>query len=149
MSKERLTFITLSLYLILAGFFSLFPAASPFTAVLQILALAAGILILITFPGIASNIGWQLAGTFFVLRGLELFGIIRFQGIGMLLSLLALISGILFLIRIGSIKTHVGFFLFSVWLVLVGVVGLFELGRISLAVAVLSIASGVLMILDV
>jgi hypothetical protein len=43
----------------------------------------------------------------------------------------------------------VGFFLFRFWLVLVGVVGLFELGRISLAVAVLSIASGVLMILDV
>ena len=148
MKKERLTFIILGLYLILAGFFSLFPAVGPFTVVLQILALAAGILILIASPGIASNIGWKLTGTFFVLRGLDLFGVVRFQGIGMLLSVLALISGVLFVIHTRDIKSRVGFFLFSIWLVLIGLAGLFAFGRFSLVTAVLAIASGVLMILD-
>ena len=66
----------------------------------------------------------------------------------MLLSVLALISGVLFVIHTRDIKSRVGFFLFSIWLVLIGLAGLFAFGRFSLVTAVLAIASGVLMILD-
>jgi len=148
MEKERLTTIILSLYLILSGVISLFSGVGYFNTVLLILSLAAGILILITTPRIATSIGWQLAGTYFILIGLELFGVIRFQGIQILLSVLALLSGILFLVHTARIKHRVGFFLFCIWLVLVGLMGLIGLAGISLVVSVLAVAAGVLMLLD-
>ena len=148
MINKRLTYIILGIFLILSGLASLISGMGALGIVIAIFALAAGVLILITGPGISYRIGWVLAAIYLILLGL--LGIIDFSfaGMGIVMAVLALVAGVLLLIRAPKLQHHIGFLLFCIWLILVGLIGLIGLNQLGTAVAIIAIASGVLMILN-
>lgn len=148
MSKERLTYVVLGLFLILSGLTAFIPGMGAFGIVMAILALAAGVLILIAKPGISSSAGWIVAAVYFILLGLQALLSFGFSWQGILLGLLALVAGIVLVVKAPAFQKHIGFFLFVVWLLLNGVMSLFGLGVLSTVTAVVAIVSGVLMLLN-
>ena len=148
MLSKRSTYIVLGIYLILTGLLNFIPGLSALTIVAAILALAVGILILITSPGISKRLGWILAAIYLILSGLT--GIVNFSfsGMGIVMAVLAIAGGIVLLIGWPGFRHHIGFILFCVWLILVGLIGLVSLANLSLAFAIVAIASGILMIIN-
>jgi hypothetical protein len=148
MSKERLSYVVLGIFLILSGLVSLVSGLGSLGIVVSILALAAGVLILIFRPGISIFTGWILAAIYLILLGLT--GIINFgfAGMGTVMAILAIAAGIVLAIRWPGFRHHIGFLLFCVWLILLGLMGLIGLGGFGVIVAIVAIASGVLMILN-
>ncbi len=147
MITKNVTFLLLGAFLILVGLAGFIPGIGALGIVIAILALAAGILILFQTPGISYSVGWILAAVYLVLRGLN--GIIdfTFTGLDVVLAVLALGGGILLLIRMPKIASNIGFFLFCVWLLLVGLVSLVTIGDISIVIDLVAIAAGVLLII--
>ena len=145
---KKLTHILLGAFLILSGLIGIIPGLGNLGLVIAILQVAAGILILIYTPGISHRIGWTLAAAFLIVDGLA--GIIGFSFTGMdiILALLALIAGILLLVRMPKIKKNIGYLLFFLWLTLIGVIRLVGLGGLGLVLAILALAAGILLILD-
>ncbi len=149
MSRERLTYIILGLFLILSGLTALISGLGGIGIIIQILALAAGILILISSPGISYSIGWVVTAIYLIIRGLAGLLDFSFNGMGTIMAILALAAGVLLLIRFPGFRHHIGFTLFCAWLILVGITGLLSIGgAVSTIIAILAIASGVLMILN-
>jgi hypothetical protein len=146
--NKRITYVVLGVFLILTGLMSFIPGLAELGFVAAILALIAGALILFSRPGISNTIAWVLAALYLILLGLKDISGLSFQGMDTVIAILALAAGILFLIRAPRFKHHIGFFLFCVWLFLVGLMGLFGLGQLSLVVSIVAAASGLLMILN-
>jgi len=148
MLTKKLTFIILAIFLILTGLASFVSALSGLDILIAILALAAGILILVKSPGISFAYGWIAAAVYLILRGL--LGIVSFSfpGLGTVMAILALAAGILLLIKFPGVKNHIGFLLFCGWLLLVGLSGLISLGNLGIIVSLVAIASGILLLLD-
>ena len=149
MSKKKITIVVLGAFLILAGLAGLIGGLGSFGVVIPILALAAGILLLLFTPGISINIGWILAAAYVILYGLN--GIINlsFTGLDLIMNILALVAGILLLIRMPKIRKNIGFLLFFIWLILVGLIGLIGLGLLGLILPIVAIGAGILMVLGV
>lgn len=148
MFSERITYIFLGIFLILTGLMSLITGLGALGIVAALLALAAGILILITTPGISNHIGWILAAIYLIILGLMGLVNFSFSGMSTIMAILAIAAGVMLLIGWPGFKHHVGFILFCVWLILVGLTRLVNLGGIGTITAIIAIASGVLMILD-
>lgn len=148
MKLKRITYIVLGAFLILSGLVSLLSGLRGMGVIIAILAVAAGILILMSSPGISHSIGWMLAAIYLITLGLIVLLGFSFSGIGIIMAILALAAGFLLLLRAPSIKKYLGFFLFCVWLILVGLLGLINGGDIGLVVAIIAVASGVLLILN-
>lgn len=147
MSKKRLTYIVLSIFLILTGLSAFLPGLGSLGMVISILAIAAGVLILISMPGGARSIGWILAAIYLIARGLIGLVGFRFNGIDVVMAVLALAAGILLLLRARNVFSKLGFFLFCVWLILVGLAYFISFGDLSILIPIAAIASGVLMLL--
>lgn len=149
MSRKKLTIIVLGAFLILVGLAGLIGGLGGLGLAIAILALAAGILILVFTPGISMNIGWILAAAYLILYGLN--GIIGFSftGLDLIMNILALAAGFLLLIRMPKIRNNIGYLLFFIWLILVGLIGLVGLGSLGVIVPIVALAAGILMILGV
>jgi len=148
MNKKRLTYIILSVFLILSGLVSFMAGFRAMSTIIAILAIAAGVLILVSSPGTSNYLGWLLAAIYLILLGLSAFVNIKFSGMGTVMAVLALVAGILLLVRAPNIRKHLGFLLFCVWLILVGLTGLVSLGGFGVFISIVAIISGILMILN-
>jgi hypothetical protein len=148
MGLKKMVFIVLGAYLILSGLLGLFAGLGQLGIIVAILAIAAGVLIIVSTPGISNFVGWILAAAYLILLGLmEVIGF-SFSGIGLVMAILALVAGVLLLIKMPKIASNIGFFLFCVWLILVGISGLINLGQLGEIISLVAIISGILMILD-
>jgi hypothetical protein len=148
MSKERLTYVVLGIFLILSGLVGFISGLGDIGIVISILAIASGILILVSSPGISIFIGWIIAAIYLILRGLISITDFSFGGSGTVMAILALAAGVILLIRAPGFRHHVGFLLFCVWLILVGLTSLVSLGDLGVVINIIAIASGVLVILN-
>jgi hypothetical protein len=148
MGLKKMVFIVLGAYLILSGLLGLFAGLGQLGIIVAILAIAAGVLIIVSTPGISNFVGWILAAAYLILLGLmEVIGF-SFSGIGLVMAIVALVAGVLLLIKMPKIASNIGFFLFCVWLILVGISGLINLGQLGEIISLVAIISGILMILD-
>lgn len=148
MSKERWTYVVLSIFLILSGLTAFLPTVGFLGIIMAVLAIAAGVLIFITKPKVSNTTGWILAAVYFILMGLK--GLFSF-GLawdGIVLGIMALIAAILMLLKWPGFKKHIGFVLFILWLILTGLMGIFGLGMLSVVTAIVALASGLFMLLD-
>ena len=148
MNKKKLTIIVLGAFLILSGLVGLIPGLGNLGLLIGVLALAAGILLLIYTPGISIRTGWGLAAAYLILDGLVSVLSFSFSGLGTIMAILALAAGFLLLVRMPKIKNNIGYLLFFIWLILVGLMGLVGLGTLSTIVPILAIAAGILLILN-
>ena len=148
MSKERLMYVVLGIFLILAGLAVFIPGLSALGIVIAVLALIAGILILVAKPGISVFAGWVLAAIYLILVGLTALVNLGFSWLGMVMAILALVAGIVLVIKWAGFKKHLGFLLFILWLILTGLAGLLGLGSLGTVIAIVAVASGILMILN-
>lgn len=141
-------YVLLGVFLVLAGLVAIVPSLGALDIVIAVLALIVGILIFVTHPDISIFTGWALAGVYFILIGLQ--GVINFgfSSAGIIRSILALAAGVVLLVGWPKFSHHIGFFLFALWLVLVGLTGLVGLAGFGIVTAVVAIASGVLLILN-
>ena len=148
MFSERLTYIVLGIFLVLTGLMSFISGVSALSVIIAILALAAGILILVTTPGVSNNIGWVMTAIYLIVLGL--IGLINFSfsGLSTIMAILSIAAGVILLIGWPGFSHHVGFILFCAWLILVGLTQLVSLGNFSNVTAIQAIVSGVLVILD-
>ncbi len=144
--NKRITYVVLGLFLIITGLMNFIPGLADFGVIAAVLALVAGVLVLFSRPGLSNFIGWILAGIYLLALGLKDVAGLSFQGLEVIMAILALASGVLFLIRAPRFKYHIGFLLFCIWLLLVGLMGLFGLGKFGVIAAVVAVVSGVLMI---
>jgi hypothetical protein len=146
---KRITMIVLGAFLILSGLVGLVSGLGNLGLVIDILALAAGVLILVYTPGISYRAGWFLAATYLIIIGLA--GMIGFSfgGMDIVLAILALAAGIVLLVRMPKIRKNIGYLLFFIWLILVGLTGLVGLGALGILVSIVALAAGILLILDV
>ncbi len=149
MSKKKLTIIVLGAFLILVGLVELVGGLGGLGLVTAILAVAAGVLVLLFSPGVSTGIGWTLAGIYLVARGLISILSLSFSGLGIVMAVLALAAGILLLIRMPKVKNNIGYLLFFVWLLLVGLMGLVSLGQLGTVVDIVALAAGLLLILGI
>lgn len=149
MSKKKLTTIVLGAFLILSGLVGFIAGLGQLGVIIAILAVAAGILILVYTPGVSNRMGWILAGIYLILRGLISILDFSFPSMGLVMAILALAAGVLLLIRMPKIKGNAGNLLFFIWLVLVGLMGLVSLGQLGIVRDIVALAAGILLILDV
>ena len=148
MSKERLMYIVLGLFLILSGLAVFIPGLSALGVVIAVLALVAGVLILVAKPDISIFAGWVLAAVYLMLVGLSGLVSLGFSWLGTIMAILALVAGIVLVLKWGGFRKHIGFLLFIVWLILTGLAGLLGLGGLGTVIAIAAVASGFLMILN-
>jgi hypothetical protein len=149
MSKKKITVIVLGSFLILSGLAGLVGGLGGLGVVIAILALAAGVLLLVFTPGISINIGWILAASYMILRGLVGIISLSFTGMNLIMNLLALTAGILLLIRMPKIRKNIGYLLFFIWLILVGLIGLVGFGPLGVIVHIVALAGGIVIILSI
>jgi hypothetical protein len=146
MNKRKLTAIVLGAFLILTGLAGLISGLGGLGLVTAILAVAAGVLILAYTPGVSFRIGWLLAAIYLIVYGLASILSFSFSGMGTVLAILALAAGVLLLIRMGKVNARIGYLLFFIWLILVGLAGLVSLGSLGIVINILALAAGILII---
>lgn len=148
MFSERTTYVVLGIFLILTGLMSFISGLGASSILAAILSLSAGILILVKTPGISKNIGWILAGIYLIMLGVNGLIDFSFSGMSIIMAVLAIAAGVVLLIGWRGFSHHVGFILFCVWLILMGLARLVSFGNFSMITAIIAIASGILMILN-
>ena len=148
MSKKKLTIVVLGAFLILSGLAGLIAGIGNLGVIIAILAVAAGVLILMYAPGVSYRIGWTVAAVYLIAEGLTSILDVGFTGMGLVMAILALAAGVLLLIRMPKIKRNVGYLLFFIWLILVGLAGLDVLGQLGMVIAIVALAAGILLIMD-
>lgn len=148
MSKRKLTNVVLGVFLILSGLAGLISGIVNLGLIVAILAVAAGVLILMYSPGVSYSLGWILAAVYLIAKGLTSILSFSFTGMGIVLAILALAAGVLLLVRRPKLKGNIGYLLFFAWLILVGLTGLVSLGPLGIVVDLTALAAGILLILD-
>jgi hypothetical protein len=148
MMTKRFTYVFLGIFLIVTGLLNFISELDTLSIVAPILAIAVGVLILIATPGISIFFGWIVASIYLLVRGGSAVLNLSFSGMDTFLSILALAAGILLIIRTPGFRHHIGFLLFCLWLILIGLVGLVSVGELGSIIAGIAIASGILLILN-
>lgn len=100
---------------------------------------------------VVNNIGLIVFAVWLVARGfVELFGL-SFVGMDLVLPLLAILAGVLLLLRIreSNVAINLGFLLLSIWLILTGMMPILRVNvpELSIILAVLGLAAGVLLLM--
>lgn len=149
MSKKKITILVLGTFLVLSGLAGLIAGLGSLGLVIAVLAVAAGVLILMYGPSVSFRLGWTIAAVYLIARGLVSILGLSFSGMDMVFAILALAAGVLLLIKMKKIKNKIGYLLFFAWLILVGLSGLVSLGQLGLVIDITALAAGVLLILDV
>ena len=148
MSKKKMTLVVLGTFLILSGLSGLISGLGTLGFVTAILAVSAGVMILVYTPGISYRIGWMVAAIYLIAVGLIRILSIDFASRGILMALLAGVAGILLIIRMSKIKGNIGYLLFFIWLIMLGLMGLVSLGWLGAALNIITLAAGILLILE-
>ena len=149
--NKRTALIVLSVWLIATGLFGIVSAGiSGIDLVLDILAIAAGVLILLQGRSWTSEIGMILLGIWLVATGLLGLIDLNIQGIGLVLNVLVIVAGVLILLEAKSWSARIGMILLGIWLVAAGLLPLINLGiqGVSLILSILAITAGVLILID-
>jgi prepilin-type N-terminal cleavage/methylation domain-containing protein len=98
-----------------------------------------------------NNIGLGVLAAYLIIAGLVAVFRIDFPGLVYILPLLAIIAGVLILLRVRDSKATVnlGFLLLSIWLVLTGLMPLLNINLPEMVVvmAVLGLAAGILILI--
>ncbi len=149
MSRERLMYILLGVFLILTGLVAFISGFTALGLFIAILALTVGVMIFIAHPDISIFIGWILVAAYLLLLGLSGIANLSFSGMAMIMNILAIAAGIVLLIGSPGFRHHIGFLLFCFWLIFVGFAGLFGFGNVDFIISIIAIASGVLLIVNV
>ena len=98
--SKRIALIVLAVWLVATGLFGLIDLTfSGSGLVLNILAIVAGVLILLQGDSWSAKIGMILLGVWLVLRGLVAVAGVSFQGSSLVLNLLAVGAGVLILLE--------------------------------------------------
>jgi hypothetical protein len=98
--SKRIALIVLAVWLIATGLFALIDLSFAGSGlVLNILAIAAGVLILLQGDSWSAKIGMILLGVWLVLKGLVAVAGVSFQGVNLVLNLLAIGAGVLILLE--------------------------------------------------
>jgi hypothetical protein len=100
---------------------------------------------------IVNNIGLIIFAVWLLVRGfVELFRL-TFAGMDFILPLLAILAGVLLLLRIreSNVAINIGFLLLSVWLILTGAMPLLgvNIPELTIILSVLGLAAGVLLLM--
>ena len=148
MITKRLTYILLGLFLILSGLANFITGIDSNGIVIHIFSVFIGILILVATPGISMFFGWIAASLYLLFWGGSALLNVGFPGMNVIIAVIALIAGILLIVRTPGIKKYFGFLLFCVWLILLGITGLLSISNMETAIAGVAIASGLLILLD-
>ncbi len=119
---------------------------------LDLLALAAGVLLLIGMPGgeLTSKLSYLLPGIWLLATGLIGLINLSFMSMELIMAVLAIAAGAAMLLTLeGSAAKNIGVILAGVWFLLTGLFGLinFSFDGLGLVMSLLAIAAGVLMVL--
>jgi hypothetical protein len=148
--NKNLGLLLLAIWLIIWGLASLISLGGVLGIVADILAIAAGVVILIVWRSWATRIGMLLLGIWLTVSALLSLLSFGFPGSGVVLAVLALAAGVVILIeRRGGLRSSIGMILLCVLLILIGLLGLLNTGFPSSGTiwAVLAIVAGVLLLL--
>jgi len=145
---KKISMIVFGAFLILSGLVGLISGLANLGLVIGILSLASGILILVFTPGISYRTGWFLAAAYLIIDGLARIIGFSFTGMDIVVAILALVAGIMLLVRMPKVRNNTGYLLSFIWLILVGVGGLVGLGVLGIVVNIIALAAGILLILD-
>jgi hypothetical protein len=149
MSKQKITAVVLGAFLILSGLAGLVSGLGGLGLVMAILAVAAGVMILAFTPGVSFRIAWLLTAIYLIVYGLASILSFSFSGMGTVMAILALAAGVLLLIRMGKIRANIGYLLFFIWLVMIGLMGLVSLGQLGMVLDITALTAGILIILHI
>jgi hypothetical protein len=149
MSKQKITAVVLGAFLILSGLAGLVSGLGGLGLVMAILAVAAGVMILAFTPGVSFRIAWLVAAIYLIVNGLSSILGFSFSGMGTVMAILALAAGVLLLIRMGKIRANIGYLLFFIWLVMIGLMGLVSLGQLGMVLDITALTAGILIILHI
>jgi hypothetical protein len=99
---------------------------------------------------LSRRLGLILVAAWLIIQGLvALFGI-RFEGLDIIIGILATAAGVVLLIALsrGGFETYIGMFLLGVWLAVEGLLAVFEtsISFLGTALALVAVVAGVLII---
>jgi hypothetical protein len=143
-----------AVWLIATGIFDLVSVGGTVIGILlDLLALAAGVVMLMRMPGgkLSSKLSALLPGIWLIATGLIGLINLSFTSMGIIMALLAIAAGIamLFPLRGGTLAGKIGIILAAIWLIVTGVIGLVGLSFTGLGIimALLAITAGILILL--
>ena len=100
---------------------------------------------------INQRLGFILLAIWLIVQGLVGLFDVGFEGLGILLGILAIAAGVVLLIALtrGGIGSNIGLLLLGIWLVARGLLALFHVGVsfVETALALIAIGAGVLIVL--
>jgi hypothetical protein len=150
MKKEKLAFLVLGIYLIARGLLILIRGFSSLGVVVDILAIASGVFVLLAYgKRFKKQLGWLLAAIYLIAVGVISLISLSFTGLDIIMAVLALAAGVVLILTTKKITKHLGVLLFAIFLIAVGLLHFLTLGiDLGLVIAILAIAAGVLLLLD-
>ncbi len=149
MKNDKLANLVLGIFLIAYGLIALVSGFGSLAVVVDILAIAAGVLILIAHgKKITKQIGWLLAAIYLIALGLSNLIALSFSGFPVIMAVLAIAAGVMLIVTTKKITKKLGLLLFAIFLIAVGVLHFVTLGvNLGLVLAILAIAAGVLLLI--
>lgn len=150
--NKHLGVILLSVWLILTGLIALFSLS--FTGlgiVMGILAIAAGAALLFTGGhGITHDVGVIILAIWLILNGLISLVSFQFNGLEIVMAILAVVAGVAIIFKSGYITAHWGVLLLGIWLIVSGLMTLISLSFAASGVimGIIALAAGILLLID-
>ncbi len=148
MKKGRLANLILAIFLIAYGLLALISGLGSLAIVVDILAIAAGVLILILHgKRIKKQLGWLLSSIYLIVLGLMGLLSFSFNGLDVIMAVLAIAAGVVFIITEKKITKNLGLLLFAIFLIAVGLLHFVSFGNLDIVLNILAIAAGVLLLI--
>ena len=151
--NKKLGMLLLGILLIALGVLSIVAmSVSGLGLILNIFAIVTGVVIIIALGRVsgALEIGMLLLGIWLVLWGLFPLIDVSFSGLGVLLAVLAIASGVLILIGLNWKKAgkNIGKILLAIWLLIAGLTSLGTIVISGVVTAVLAIIAGIFILIE-
>ena len=151
--SKKLGMLLLGILLIALGVLSIVAMnVSGLGLILNIFAIVTGVVIIIALGRVsgALEIGMLLLGIWLVLWGLFPLIDVSFSGLGVLLAVLAIASGVLILIGLNWKKAgkNIGKILLAIWLLIAGLTSLGTIVISGVVTAVLAIIAGIFILIE-
>jgi hypothetical protein len=148
---KNLGMLLLGIWLVVSGLLSPFGVGGAVIGIVEdVLAIAAGVVILIAWRGWTARIGMLLLSIWLIVSALFSLLSFGFSGSGLILAVLAIAAGVVILVegRRGW-RSGIGLVLLCVWLIVTGLLALLNasLPGSGPALSVLAIVAGVLILL--
>jgi hypothetical protein len=149
MKKGTLGTLMLGIFLIAFGLLGLISGFASLSIVVDILAVAAGVLLIVASgKKIGKNVGLLLAAIYLIALGLISLLSFRFNGLDLIMAILAAAAGLVLLFTTKRITKFLGVLLFAIFLIAVGLLHFLTLGvNLDIVVQILAIAAGVLLLI--